>query len=97
MEGEISDPFLDEQQSQWELLMPIKYRVYTGTYGESFFEFYRIDYTIKFRRTPTFYIVVLIVPSILLAILPLLGLLIPIDCGEKISLGVTVLLAQGQQ
>ena len=92
LEGEINDPILDKQQGQWELLPPVNYRVFKVSW---WYDYYQIEYTLKFRRTPTFYVVVLIVPSILLAILPLLGFLIPIDCGEKISLGVTVLLAQG--
>ena len=38
--------------------------------------------------------VVLVIPSILLGVLPTFAFLLPADLGEKISLGVTVLLAQ---
>ena len=41
-----------------------------------------------------FYLMVLVVPSMMLGCLPLLTFLLPFEFGEKISLGLTVLLAQ---
>ena len=47
-----------------------------------------------FKRSPFFYLMVLLIPTTLLGFLPILSFLIPVEMGEKISLGVTVLLAQ---
>ncbi len=45
------------------------------------------------RRHPTFYVVNIIVPCIALSLLASLALLLPSDCGEKVSLEITVMLA----
>ncbi|XP_077375101.1 neuronal acetylcholine receptor subunit alpha-7-like isoform X2 [Festucalex cinctus] len=52
-----------------------------------------VTYTIMLRRRSLFYMVNLIIPCILISILALLVFLLPPDSGEKISLGVTVMLS----
>ena len=56
-----------------------------------------IEYTFKFKRHPNFYVNVLLLPSILMAILSILCFLLPVESGEKVSLGITILLSQAVQ
>ena len=49
---------------------------------------------IFFSLQPTFYVQNLIVPCLAITITALMQFCLPPECGEKVSLGVTVLLAQ---
>ncbi|XP_068600523.1 neuronal acetylcholine receptor subunit alpha-7-like [Brachionichthys hirsutus] len=52
-----------------------------------------VTFTIVMRRRTLYYSLNLLVPSILISTLALLVFLLPADSGEKISLGITVLLS----
>ncbi|TRY81388.1 hypothetical protein DNTS_000637 [Danionella cerebrum] len=52
-----------------------------------------ITYTLLLQRRSSFYICNLLLPCFLIAFLAPLGFYLPADSGEKVSLGVTVLLA----
>jgi len=52
-----------------------------------------ITYTIKMRRRTLYYFCNLIIPCILIASMAVLGFTLPPDSGEKLSLGVTILLS----
>ncbi|XP_063046475.1 neuronal acetylcholine receptor subunit alpha-9 [Engraulis encrasicolus] len=52
-----------------------------------------ITYTVKLQRRSSFYIFNLLVPCFLISFLAPLSFYLPADSGEKVSLGVTVLLA----
>ncbi|XP_061888115.1 neuronal acetylcholine receptor subunit alpha-7-like [Entelurus aequoreus] len=52
-----------------------------------------VKYTIVMRRRTLYYGLNLLIPCILISMLALLVFLLPADSGEKISLGITVLLA----
>nr|XP_054764959.1 neuronal acetylcholine receptor subunit alpha-10-like [Lytechinus pictus] len=55
--------------------------------------YYDVTYTIHLRRRAMYYVFNLLVPCILIASITLLGFLLPVDSGEKVSLGITVLLS----
>ncbi|XP_072016672.1 neuronal acetylcholine receptor subunit alpha-10-like [Amphiura filiformis] len=55
--------------------------------------YYDLIYTIIFRRNSSFYITYLILPCVFLAALSLLVFYLPPDCGEKLTLSITNLLA----
>ncbi|XP_030851733.1 neuronal acetylcholine receptor subunit alpha-7-like [Strongylocentrotus purpuratus] len=55
--------------------------------------YYDVTYTIHIRRRAMYYVFNLLVPCILIASITLLGFLLPVDSGEKVSLGITVLLS----
>ncbi|XP_071484447.1 neuronal acetylcholine receptor subunit alpha-10-like [Diadema antillarum] len=55
--------------------------------------YYDVTYTISIRRRALYYVFNLLVPCILIAAITLLGFLLPVDSGEKVSLGITVLLS----
>ncbi|XP_059080774.1 neuronal acetylcholine receptor subunit alpha-7-like isoform X2 [Tigriopus californicus] len=52
-----------------------------------------VTFTIKIRRRTLYYFFNLIVPCVLIASMAVLGFTLPPDSGEKLSLGVTVLLS----
>ena len=51
-------------------------------------------YEFHFKRHPNFYVTVIIVPSLLLAAISTLTMLVPVESGEKVSLSMTLLLSQ---
>ena len=55
--------------------------------------FRQVDFNIRFLRRPAFYVVNIILPCIALSLIGILALYLPSDCGEKISLEITVTLA----
>ena len=55
--------------------------------------FARISYKLKLVRKPVYFIMYLIVPSVLISLLVLFSFKIPVDSGERIGLCTTALLA----
>ncbi|XP_025973845.2 neuronal acetylcholine receptor subunit alpha-10 isoform X2 [Dromaius novaehollandiae] len=77
---------------EWEVLgMPATRNVVT--YGCCSEPYPDVTYTLLLRRRASFYIFNLLLPCILISFLAPLGFYLPADSGEKVSLGVTVLLA----
>jgi hypothetical protein len=58
-----------------------------------FFRFFKINNLVHIRRRILYYLFNIIFPCIWLSVLSLLGFWLPPDSGEKITLGITVLLA----
>ena len=87
-----------EQSGQWYLIEPVYLSLGQRTFKNmSYWRYDTIGYTFKFKRNPTFYVNVLLLPSILMAVLSILCFLLPVESGEKVSLGITILLAQAVQ
>lgn len=78
------------RNAEWELIaMPassndVTYEI--GTYSD-------VTYKLVIRRKPLYYLFNLLLPCILIVIINTVGLYLPPESGEKISLGVTVLLS----
>ncbi|XP_077864974.1 neuronal acetylcholine receptor subunit alpha-3-like [Saccoglossus kowalevskii] len=64
----------------------IKYECCTDSYPD-------VTYTLYLRRRPLFYIFNIVLPGVLLFILVLVGFYLPSDCGERMTLFVTSMLA----
>nr|XP_006822074.1 PREDICTED: neuronal acetylcholine receptor subunit alpha-7-like [Saccoglossus kowalevskii] len=56
-------------------------------------EYPDVTFTITIRRKPLFYVFNLIVPCFLISGMSMLGFILPCESGEKVSLGITVLLS----
>ncbi|XP_070538692.1 neuronal acetylcholine receptor subunit alpha-7-like isoform X2 [Ptychodera flava] len=56
-------------------------------------EYPDVTFTITIRRKPLFYIFNLIIPCFLISGMSMLGFILPCESGEKVSLGITVLLS----
>ncbi|XP_045215224.2 neuronal acetylcholine receptor subunit alpha-10-like [Mercenaria mercenaria] len=52
-----------------------------------------VTFYVIMKRRPTFYILTMIFPCILTAVISALGFVLPAESGEKVSLQVTVLLS----
>ncbi|NXF85232.1 ACH10 protein, partial [Eubucco bourcierii] len=77
---------------EWEVLgMPATRNVIT--YGCCSEPYPDVTYTLLLRRRASFYIFNLLLPCLMVSFLAPLGFYLPADSGEKVSLGVTVLLA----
>uniref|UniRef100_A0A8C5S3U7 Neuronal acetylcholine receptor subunit alpha-10 n=1 Tax=Laticauda laticaudata TaxID=8630 RepID=A0A8C5S3U7_LATLA len=77
---------------EWEVLgMPAKRNVII--YGCCSEPYPDVTYTLLLRRRASFYVFNLLLPCIMISFLAPLGFYLPADSGEKVSLGVTVLLA----
>ncbi|XP_050425041.1 neuronal acetylcholine receptor subunit alpha-7-like isoform X1 [Adelges cooleyi] len=77
---------------EWDLLgVPGKRNViYYSCCPEPYID---ITFSILIRRRTLYYFFNLIVPCVLIASMAVLGFTLPPDCGEKLSLGVTILLS----
>ncbi|CAL8069410.1 unnamed protein product [Orchesella dallaii] len=77
---------------EWELIgMPGKRNVqFYSCCPEPFVD---VTYTIHIRRRTLYYFFNLIVPCVLISSMALLGFTLPPDSGEKLTLGVTILLS----
>ncbi|ELT95904.1 hypothetical protein CAPTEDRAFT_137949, partial [Capitella teleta] len=67
-----------------------KFRVYSYYESEAFPE---VFFTIRMRRKYTFYFMYIMLPCIMLSFVLLLMFLLPAESGEKISLGVSILVS----
>ncbi|XP_067825475.1 neuronal acetylcholine receptor subunit alpha-9 [Heptranchias perlo] len=77
---------------EWEVHgMPATKNVIT--YGCCSDPYPDVTYTLILKRRSSFYIFNLLIPCVMISFLAPLGFYLPADSGEKVSLGVTVLLA----
>lgn len=74
------------QNSNWDITNNRQYIRYKAVITEIIFE-------LSIKRQPVYYIVVIIVPTILFALMNPLVFLLPVDSGERVSLGMTILLS----
>lgn len=77
---------------EWEVLgMPTKKNIIL--YGCCADPYPDVTYTLKLKRRASFYVFNLLIPCVMISFLAPLGFYLPADSGEKVSLGVTVMLA----
>ncbi|XP_053973342.1 neuronal acetylcholine receptor subunit alpha-7 isoform X1 [Hylaeus anthracinus] len=87
--GDLSDFIMN---GEWHLLgMPGKKN--TLTYQCCPEPYFDVTFTIQIRRRTLYYFFNLIVPCVLISSMALLGFTLPPDSGEKLTLGVTILLS----
>ncbi|XP_063711328.1 neuronal acetylcholine receptor subunit alpha-7-like isoform X2 [Symsagittifera roscoffensis] len=80
--------------SQWEVEKVTRERRTRRAYMGRLSEFMLLRYTIHMNRRPTFFINTLLLPCLILTLLTVLSVFLPVESGEKISLGITIMLAQ---
>ncbi|KAM9801066.1 neuronal acetylcholine receptor subunit alpha-10a [Neosynchiropus ocellatus] len=77
---------------EWEILgMPAKKNIIQ--YGCCADPYPDVTYTLMLKRRASFYVFNLLIPCVMISFLAPLGFYLPADSGEKVSLGVTVMLA----
>ena len=52
-----------------------------------------VGFTIVLERRPYSYVLNIIIPTVVLAVLSALSFIVPVDSGEKMSLGISILVA----
>ncbi|XP_063723389.1 neuronal acetylcholine receptor subunit beta-3-like isoform X2 [Symsagittifera roscoffensis] len=81
--------------SQWDLVSArMTNTTRKARLGSTLKEFEVIVYTLEMRRKPQFFVYTLVLPCLILTLLTVLSVLLPVESGEKMGLGVTILLAQ---
>ena len=63
------------------------------TLGKSILTYPICVVTVELQRKPSFYVMILMVPSILVSLISVIGFLLPSESGEKVSLQLTALLS----
>lgn len=85
------DFYMFDKNTEWELKSAraqrneVKYKCCPSPYVD-------ITYTFEFRRKPLYYIMTIVFPSMLLALLASISFLFPANSGERVSLVISVLL-----
>ena len=80
------------ENGEWNLLdIPLK--KHTAMYPCCPHSFTDLTFYVVIRRKPLYYVFNLIMPSIFLTATTVLTFILPVESGEKVSLGVTILLA----
>jgi nicotinic acetylcholine receptor len=75
---------------EWDVLsIPAQKNIKLYPYGP----YYDIYYNITIRRKPLFYTINLIIPCVNISFLSILVFFLPCDCGEKLTLGISILVA----
>ena len=52
-----------------------------------------VRFFITMKRLPAYYLMNIIIPTVVLAFLSAFTFYVPVDCGEKLSLSITILLS----
>ncbi|PIK58944.1 Neuronal acetylcholine receptor subunit alpha-5 [Apostichopus japonicus] len=80
----------DFVSTEWELVEITKYEIVIGNVTGSYYPYGIFEVVI--RRDPHYYITALVIPSTFLCLLSFVAFLAPPDSGERVSLGVSMVL-----
>ncbi|XP_072330281.1 acetylcholine receptor subunit delta [Scyliorhinus torazame] len=90
----IIDPEAFTENGEWEIIhMPAKKNTHTHIPRNSS-RYQDVTFYLIIRRKPLFYIINIITPCVLISFLASLAFYLPADSGEKMTLSISVLLAQ---
>ena len=82
------------ENGEWELVsLTLNTSPQIITLGKSILTYPICVVTVELQRKPSFYVMILMVPSILVSLISVIGFLLPIESGEKVSLQLTALLS----
>ncbi|KAG8453610.1 hypothetical protein GDO86_000297 [Hymenochirus boettgeri] len=87
--GDLSD-FVENVEWEMQGMPAVKNVITYGCCSEPYPD---VTFTLILKRRSSFYIFNLLIPCVMISFLAPLGFYLPADSGEKVSLGVTVLLA----
>ena len=92
-ETELNKDFYQEN-GEWSLGSATFHNVSIVTISDSYNVTYPyFEISLELQRKPNFYVIILIIPTILVASLSAIGLLLPSEAGEKVSVQMTALLS----
>ena len=82
------------ENGEWELLsLELDTSPEVTTIGEAIITYSIYTVTVELQRKPSFYVMILMVPSVLIGLISVIGFLLPSESGEKVSLQLTALLS----
>ena len=82
------------ENGEWELLsLNLDTSPRIAVIGKAIVAYAIFTVTVELQRKPSFYVMILMVPSVLIGLISVIGFLLPSESGEKISLQLTALLS----
>ena len=82
------------ENGEWDLVgLTLDTSPKITTFGESITTYPIYTVTMELQRKPSFYVIILMVPSILVSLISVIGFMLPSESGEKVSLQLTALLS----
>lgn len=78
---------------EWELMEEFSKRQMTNEGTGEWDKWPTVTFAVRLRRRPLFFLVNLIMPSMMITILSVMAFFVPAEEGEKITVSITVLLA----
>ena len=91
--SDTNQQFLVENR-EWELVsLELDTEPEITAFGETIMIYPMYTITLKLERKPSFYVMILMLPSILISLISVIGFLLPSESGEKVSLKLTALLS----
>ena len=82
------------ENGEWELVeLKLDTNPRITTIGESIITYPIFIVTLELQRKPSFYVMILMLPSILVSLISVIGFLLPSESGEKVTLQLTALLS----
>ena len=82
-----------KKHGEWEVTKTISLKNDQFFHSDPGIPFPTVKFILYLRRKPRFYMINVVAPCLLMSILSLLVFYLPPDSGEKVSLGITVLLS----
>ena len=85
---------LSRQNEEWDLLnLTLITKNIDNLIDNHDVIFPSFEILVELQRKPSFYVLILMVPSVLVALISIAGFLLPTEAGDKVSLQLTALLS----
>ena len=82
------------ENGEWDLVgLTLDTSPQITTLGKSVLTYPIYTVSVELQRKPSFYVMILMLPSILVSLISVIGFLLPSESGEKVSLQLTALLS----
>ena len=78
---------------EWDLVSSSQYATLLAMESDPSFRLPMFVMRLKLRRVPTYFLMNVVIPSVMITFLSIVVFWLPYESGEKVSLGITVLLS----
>ena len=82
-----------KKHGEWDIIRTQAMKIDQSFESDPGITFPTVKFVLHLKRKPRFYMINVVAPCLLMSILALLVFYLPPDSGEKVSLGITVLLS----
>uniref|UniRef100_S4RK71 Cholinergic receptor, nicotinic, delta (muscle) n=1 Tax=Petromyzon marinus TaxID=7757 RepID=S4RK71_PETMA len=90
----VTQPQWVTENGEWEIVhLPAKKHINTALSKDDT-KYQNITFYVIIQRKPLFYVINIIIPMVIISLIASLAYYLPCDCGEKMTVSISVLLAQ---